>query len=446
MKQPSQIVEKIEECLSQKNDQELQSEVEKLNAGDLADIINSLERGKKKFFRMIESKKAGQVLFLLNRYSLNRILKNISRTRLRHLFGHLSTDEEADVVEMMPENRTDEALKEIPVEDKKEVQELLKYPEDSAGSLIQKKILKIQKNATVNDAIQNIKKLINEGEENIHNLFVTDEEQKLVGIIPLRKLLLVKPEAKVDSIMKKNPLSISVETDQEKVASIFKENDLVSLPVVDSKNILLGRIMVDDVMDVVNEENTEDMFKMAGISKEDHVLDPASVSIKRRLPWLMINLATALLAASVVGLFQDTIQKFVLLAVYMPIVAGMGGNAGTQVITVIVRGIALDEIKFVKVRKLLFKEIFAGLGNGLAVGFVIGIAAYLFNGSYMLGVVIFLAMIINLTIAGIFGTLVPLTLKYVKLDPALASSVFVTTSTDLFGFLAFLGLASVMMT
>lgn len=338
MKNPSQIVEKIEECLSQKNDEELKKEIGSLDAEDLADIINGLDHGKKKLFRVIDPEKAGQVLFLLNRHSLNQILKNISRKRLGQLFGHLSTDEEADVVEMMPEHRTDEALSEIPTEDKKEVQELLKYPEDSAGSLIQKEILKVKKNATVNDAINNVRKLADEGEENIHNLFVTDEDEKLVGVVPLQKLLLVKPETKVADIMDTDILSVSAETDQEEVARIFKENDLVSLPVVDSENRLLGRIMVDDVMDVVSEEHTEDMFKMAGVNKEDHVLDPAFVSIKRRLPWLMINLATAFLAAAAVGLFQNTIQKLVLLAVYMPIVAGMGGNAGTQVITVIVRG------------------------------------------------------------------------------------------------------------
>lgn len=445
MKHPSQIVEKIEECLSEKNDEELKKEIASLDVEDLADIINSLDRGKKKLFRIIDPEKAGQVLFLLNRHSLNQILKNISRTRLGQLFGHLSTDEEADVVEMMPEYRTDEAISEIPKEDQKGVQELLKYPEDSAGSLIQKEILKVKKNATVNDAINNVRKLIDEGEENIHNLFVTDKDERLVGIAPLQKLLLVKPETNVADIMNPDILSVFAETDQEEVANIFKENDLVSLPVVDSDNRLLGRIMVDDVMDVVSEEYTEDMFRMAGVSKEDHILDPASVSVKRRLPWLMINLGTAFLAAMVVGLFQNTIQKFVLLAVYMPIVAGMGGNAGTQVITVIVRGIALDEIKFVKVRKLLFKEIFAGFGNGFIIGLATGLIAYLFNGSYMLGVVIFLAMIINLVIAGVFGALVPLTLKYFKLDPALAASVFVTTATDVFGFLAFLGLASIML-
>jgi magnesium transporter len=445
MNQAPQITEKIEEYLAKKKDQKLRDEVAKLSVEELADIINSLDRGKKKVFKMIDSKKAGKVLFLLNRYSLNQILKNISRQRLRQLFGHLSTDEEADVVEMMPQERTEEAISEVPAKDKQEVQELLQYPEESAGALMQKEILAVNQDATIKDAIDNIRQLVKEGEESIHNLFLTDEAGKLTGVAPLRKLLLVKPESKIANIATPNPIAVNVETDQEEVANIFKENDLVSLPVVDNANKLVGRIMIDDVMDVISEENTEDMFKMAGVSKEDHVLNPAIVSIKRRLPWLLLNLLTALLAASVVGFFQNTIQKFVLLAVYMPVVAGMGGNAGTQVITVIVRGLALDELKFVKIRKLLFKEIFAGIGNGLVVGLVIGAISYLISGNYMLGVVIFLAMIINLTIAGIFGTLVPLTLKFFKQDPALASSVFVTTSTDLFGFLAFLGLASVMM-
>jgi magnesium transporter len=219
--------------------------------------------------------------------------------------------------------------------------------------------------------------------------------------------------------------------------------NLLAIPVVDVENKLVGVITVDDVIDVIKDEATEDVFRLAGVSKDDGVLTPPLESLRRRLPWLLVNLVTAFLAASVVGLFSHTINEVVALAMFMPVVAGMGGNAATQTLAVVVRGLALGELTWPNARQALVKEGLVGLGNGLAIGFVGGIAVWAVTaGNWPLGLILMAAMIINMFVAAVAGTLIPLGLRALKVDPALASSVFITTFTDVCGFLSFLGLAT----
>ncbi len=226
------------------------------------------------------------------------------------------------------------------------------------------------------------------------------------------------------------------------MARIFQRYDAVTLPVVDKEKRLLGRITIDDIMDVVEEEIFEDFYKMASLNTDERVLDPPSRSFRLRFPWLLINLATAFAAASVVKVFESTIQTVVTLAVFMPIVAGMGGNAATQTITVVVRGLALGELEIKYARKVLMNQVIVGFANGAMNGIVAAIVAYLLGVNYMIGVLLFLAMIANLVIAGFSGTIIPLILKWYKADPALSATVFVTTCTDVGGFFSFLGLAA----
>jgi magnesium transporter len=231
--------------------------------------------------------------------------------------------------------------------------------------------------------------------------------------------------------------------DQEEVARLVASYNLLAIPVVDEENKLVGVITVDDVIDVIKDEATEDVYRLAGVASDDRVFSRASESLRKRLPWLMVNLATAFLAASVVGLFKGTIDRVVALAIYMPVVAGMGGNAATQTLTVIVRGIALGELTWSNSRKALLKEATVGVGNGVACGVIGAVVAWLFSSDPMLGGILAMAMIINMFVAATAGTLIPLMLRALKVDPALASSVFITTLTDVFGFLSFLGLAKV---
>jgi magnesium transporter len=230
--------------------------------------------------------------------------------------------------------------------------------------------------------------------------------------------------------------------DQEEVARLVASYNLLAIPVVDESNKLVGVITVDDVIDVIKDEATEDLYRMAGVSSDERVFTPPAESVRKRLPWLAVNLATAFLAASVVAIFQGTISQVVELAVFMPIVAGMGGNAATQTLTVIVRGIALGEVNWGNSRKALLKEASVGVANGLALGAVAAAAAWFMKGDPILGLILGGAMVINMFVAATAGTLIPLGLRALKVDPALASSVFITTLTDIFGFASFLGLAT----
>jgi magnesium transporter len=238
-------------------------------------------------------------------------------------------------------------------------------------------------------------------------------------------------------------ISARVDTDQEEVARQVASYNLLAVPVVDEENKLVGVITVDDVIDVIKDEATEDIMRLAGVAGDERVFTPAPESLRKRLPWLGVNLGTAFLAAAVVGLFQSTIAQITALAVFMPIVAGMGGNAATQTLTVIVRGIALGELTWANSRKALIKEALVGLGNGVTLGLVAALVAYFTKGDPVLGLLLCAAMIINMFVAATAGTLIPLGLRAMNIDPALASSVFITTMTDVFGFASFLGLATI---
>jgi magnesium transporter len=274
-------------------------------------------------------------------------------------------------------------------------------------------------------------------------LYVVDERRHLVGVVSLRRLLLVSPETPLKRIMTADLISARVDMDQEEVARQVAAYNLLAIPVVDAENKLVGIITVDDVIDVIKDEATEDIYRLAGVAGDERAFTPAKESLRKRLPWLGINLLTAFLAAAVVGLFEGTIDLFPVLAVFMPIVAGMGGNAGTQTLTVIVRGIALGELTWSNSRKALLKEAVVGLGNGIVLGAAAAAVVWMVRGNATLGLVLGMAMIINMFVAAAAGTLVPLGLRAANVDPALASSVFITTMTDMFGFFSFLGLATV---
>ena len=272
---------------------------------------------------------------------------------------------------------------------------------------------------------------------------MVDERRHLVGVVSLRRLLLVSPETPLKRIMTTDLITARVDMDQEEVARQVASYNLLAIPVVDEENKLVGVITVDDVIDVIKDEATEDIYRLAGVAGDERAFTPPLESLRKRLPWLSVNLATAFMAASVVALFEGTIEQVTALAVFMPIVAGMGGNAATQTLTVIVRGIALGELTWRNSRKALMKEAVVGVGNGIVLGVIAAAVAWVTRGSPVLGLILCAAMIINMFVAATAGTLVPLGLRAANVDPALASAVFITTLTDVFGFFSFLGLATV---
>ena len=360
---------------------------------------------------------------------------------IARLAQDIPSDDAAALIDHLPEELSAAVLQLMRPKESGVVENLLEYAERTAGRIMNPNVFALTEDITVGEAITEIQS--SRDVEMVFYLYVVDERRHLVGVVSLRRLLLVSPETPLKRIMTADIVSARVDVDQEEVARQVAAYNLLAIPVVDVENKLVGIITVDDVIDVIKDEATEDIYRLAGVAGDERAFTPAMESLRKRLPWLGINLLTAFLAAAVVGLFENTIDLFPVLAVFMPIVAGMGGNAGTQTLTVIVRGIALGELSWSNSRKALFKEALVGLGNGVVLGAVAAAVVWIVRGNPTLGLVLGMAMIINMFVAAAAGTLVPLGLRAANVDPALASSVFITTMTDMFGFFSFLGLATV---
>jgi len=435
-------VKKVTDLIEDDGKQYIKEHITELHPADIADIIETLDEEKKKeLFNLLHTKIASKVIVEVNEHSRDQILEDINKEKLTDIVEEMSSDDAADLIADLPKKEAKDILEKLHWEDSTEVQKLLKYPEDTAGGIMQTELLSVREEVLIEDAIIQLMAL-SENIGDVPNVFVVDKNRRLVGILPVRKLLIVKHEMPISGIIDRNVISVNVNEDQEEVANIFKKYDLISLAVVDDDSRLVGRIQIDDIVDVLVEEASEDMLHMAGIYQDEKIMDPPLKSVRMRLPWLVINLATATLAASVVGLFQDTLQAMVILAMFMPIVAGMGGNAGTQALTVTIRGIALGELSFNNAKRAVLNGITIGLLNGVVTGVIMALIAYYWKGNYMLGIVLGLAMMVNLFIANFFGIIIPLVLKWLKIDPAVASSIFLTTLTDCIGFFSFLGLAT----
>jgi magnesium transporter len=357
------------------------------------------------------------------------------------LAQEIPSDDAAALIDYLPEELSAAVLNLMRPKESGVVENLLEYAEQTAGRIMNPNVFALGEDMTVGEAITELQS--NRDVEMVFYLYVVDERHHLVGVVSLRRLLLVSPETPLKRIMTADLNSARVDMDQEEVARQVAAYNLLAIPVVDDENKLVGIITVDDVIDVIKDEATEDIYRLAGVAGDERAFTPAGESLRKRLPWLGINLVTAFLAASVVAMFEGTIEKVAALAVFMPIVAGMGGNAATQTLTVVVRGIALGELSWGNSRKVLLKEAAVGLGNGVVLGVVAAAVAWMTRGNPVLGAVLGAAMVINMFVAATAGTLVPLGLRAAKIDPALASSVFITTLTDVFGFFVFLGLATV---
>ena len=362
---------------------------------------------------------------------------------IARLAQEIPSDDAAALLDHLPKELSAAVLNLMRPKESGVVESLLEYDEQTAGRIMNPYVFALSEDVTVGEAITELQ--ANRDVEMVFYLYVVDERRHLVGVTSLRRLLLVSPETPLKRIMTADLISARVDTDQEEVARQVASYNLLAIPVVDEENKLVGVITVDDVIDVIKDEATEDIYRLAGVAGDEHAFTPAGESLRKRLPWLGGNLITAFMAASVVALFEGTIERITALAVFMPIVAGMGGNAATQTLTVIVRGIALGELTWGNSRKTLLKEATVGLGNGVVLGLVAAAVAWATRGSPVLGLILCAAMIINMFVAATAGTLVPLGLRAANIDPALASSVFITTLTDVFGFFSFLGLATLFM-
>ncbi|MCC7125057.1 MAG: magnesium transporter [Acidobacteria bacterium] len=419
--------------------------LQKQHPADLAQIFGSLfdaERGAA-FALLVERqpKLAMEAISEMGPEPGARLLNGRSADEIAKLLHELPSDDAAALIDYLPEELSREVLELMRRKESGQVESLLEYGERTAGRIMNPAVFALNEDLTVGEAITALQS--SRDVEMVFYLYVVDGRRHLVGVTSLRRLLLVSPETPLKRIMTPDVISVRVDTDQEEVARQVASYNLLAVPVVDEENKLAGVVTVDDVIDVIKDEATEDLLRLAGVSGDERIATPAGEALRKRLPWLGINLVTAFVAASVVALFEGTIEQVTAVAVFMPIVAGMGGNAATQTLTVIVRGLALGELSWVNAKKALAKEATIGLGNGLALGIVAAGVAWVTKGDPMLGLLLGMAMICNMFVAATAGTLVPLGLKALKVDPALGSAVFITTFTDVVGFAAFLGLATV---
>ena len=418
--------------------------LQKQHPADLAQVFGDLpDRDRHAVFNLLVERNGRLAMEALSELGPEvgaLLLADRPAEEIARLVQELPSDDAAAIVDHLPEELSAAVLDLMRRKEGGDVENLLEYAEQTAGRIMNPNVFALDEEMTVGEAITALQR--SRDVEMVFYLYVVDDRRHLVGVVSLRRLLLVPPDTPLKRIMTADLTSVRVDTDQEEVARQVASYNLLAIPVVDEENKLVGVITVDDVIDVIKDEATEDIYRLAGVSSDEHIGTPARDSLRKRLPWLWVNLGTAFLAASVVKLFEGTIGQVTALAVFMPVVAGMGGNAATQTLTVIVRGIAVGELTWGNSRKALLKEALVGLGNGVGCGVVAAGGAWLLQGSAMLGFVLGLAMVINMFVAATAGTLIPLALRALKVDPALASSVFITTLTDVFGFLSFLGLGA----
>ncbi len=421
-------------------EEEVRAGIALLHPADIAELMDALEEPevKSKVFSFLDPEVAPQVLSLLSPLALKEIVQDLPEPYLQQILEALDSDDAVDLLGSLPKERVQNLLERLPEPLSARMEQLLRYPADTAGGLMQTEYVAVPEGITVGEAIERVRSQAREAPD-FHSIFVVDHHRHLVGVLPLHSLILAHPEEKIDTLMNRQVLSVPVDRDQEEVAQLFKKYDLLSLPVTDSRGVLLGRITVDDVVDVLEEEASEDFYKLSGLGQEEPALDTPLRAIRRRLPWLGLNLFTTTLSASVIALFEGTIREVAIAAALMTIVAAQGGNAGIQTLTIVVRGLALGEIGFVHARRVLLKELLVALGNGMVLGLVAALVAYFWKGEPLLGLVLGLALVMNLLIAAFVGSTIPLTLRWLGIDPAVASNVFITACTDICGFLSFLG-------
>ena len=358
------------------------------------------------------------------------------------LVEELATDDAAELVADLPAGEREAVLAEIA--DRVDVEHLLTYPEDSAGRVMTTDLVAVREGATLEEAINEVRRQSAEDAE-LYQVYVVDSAWQLRGTLPVARLIVSASGRLVRDVMEPAEVSVRPEQDQEEVARLMARYNLPAVPVVDPDGQLIGRVTFDDVIDIVEAETTEDMLKFAGASPAEHLIGPWSTAVRYRLPWLVINLLTAFMAGAVVYAFQGTLAQVVVLSVWMPIIAGMGGNAGTQALAVTVRRLALGLLPKGRAWQVVRKELFVGTINGLAIGFVVGLVAAAIGQGWILGLVVFLAMVGNLIVAGTTGAFIPLALSRMGIDPAIASSIFVTTFTDVCGFGLLLGLGTILL-
>lgn len=419
--------------------------IARVHAADLGPLLANLSQDETRTIvdLLFQQRRAASTISELPPEIFRQVVEAVGDDRLADVLGRLEVDDIVHLVAELPEERRSAVVGLLAEDCRADLHKAELYPEHSAGRVMTTDFVALDAKMTAQEAIDHIRARGSRGETDaILYLYVADDERLLQGVVPIRRLVTAAPDRPCGELMLREPVSVRADTDQEEVARIVARYNLLAIPVVDADGRMLGLITVDDVIDVIHEEATEDIYNLAGLDEEERVFSPVGLSVRKRLPWMVVNLATAFLAASVVGLFRHTIEQVVTLAIFMPVVAGMAGNTGVQALTVVARGIALGETEFSSGLRAVGKQFLVCIAVGAVTGCLGASVAYYWGGSPIFGLVVFVAMLLSMAVAGLAGAAVPLTLKALQQDPALGSGVLVTTFTDAVAFFTFLGIAT----
>lgn len=416
---------------------------EDLAAPDIAHLLSSVPPKQRTIlWNLVEAEElAADVLAYLGEEERSEIVARLEPEELANLIESFEFDDKVDLLQELPESVIEEVLLSMDSQDRQRVEDVLSYDEDSAGGLMNTDVVTVRPDITVDVVLRYIRRY-RELPPMTDNLWVVNRRDEFIGQVPISKILISDPNTTIREIMQTEVEPLIVSTHEDQVAQRFERLDLVSAPVVNESGKLLGRITIDDVVDVIRASADHSLMSQAGLDEDEDIFAPLVRTVKRRSVWLGINLLTAFLASGVIGMFEATLEQVVALAILMPVVASMGGIAGTQALTIVIRGMALGRVGSANIRALVSREVLIGTANGLFWSLVVGFAAFLWFGDFTLGYVIALAIIVNLIVAAVVGTLLPGYLKSLQIDPALAGGVVLTTVTDVVGFFCFLGIAT----
>ena len=413
-----------------------------LHPADQAHVLSHLDSDvRAPLLSRIPQPALAEILEYLKDEPRHAVVDELATALLGPLLDEVDRDIAVDILHDLSPERAQQAL--AAMTSAPDVAPLLAHPDETAGGRMTTDYVAFQRNWTVEQALSYLRRTKPTAEQ-VFYLYVVDSEEKLEGVVSLRQLVIATPEERISALMTPEVVSVLATADQEEAARRVQRYNFIALPVVDERQRLIGVVSIDDLMDVAEEEATEDMFRMAGLAERESLQRPVAQSLLPRLGWLLVALASVFAAAAVVDAFEGTIERAAALAVFMPVIAGLGGNAGVQTITLVVRSLALGNVELRDVRRVLLRELLIGVTNGVIIGLIVGVLIFAWKGNVGLSVVAGVAMLLNMAMAVTAGVLVPVSLRALRLDPALASGVLVTTFTDVLGFFFFLGLATLM--
>jgi len=438
-----EIVEDIRDLIKREQTNFVLNIIADLHPADISEIMNHLDNEERRaIFNLLPSEMASDVLAELDENVKEDVLEGMNSQRIADMVNEMDSDDAADLVSELPTDQASEVLEKIEAEDSEEIQELLLYPEDTAGGIMAKEYVAVNANCTVSEAIEEIRKNYQDIED-VYHVYVVDDFGTLVGMISLRDLILANPDTRIREIMKEDIITIDSDMDQEEVARLFKKYDLVSAPVVNKRHKLIGRITIDDVVDVIDEEIEEDLGRIAGTGEEE-VLEDSVLQISRaRLPWLVLSFMGEILSAFIIKSFEGTIQQIIASTFFIPLVMAMGGSSGQQSSIIVVRGLGTGEISLKDTGRRLRRELLVALLNGFVLAVLIFSIIALWNQDYLFGGLLSGTLIIIIINASIFGAVIPLFFKKINVDPALATGPFVATFNDVVGMIIYFLLLSI---